>query len=277
MALPSQPPEEPSRVQAGGETAVTSNSSPRFWIVPRNDLESLTIHALLQREGERVRAAAQPWGATWDGVEPAVLREWSEFHAGHPDAVLYGVELSGRHPENAVDIDHHRYADDDRSSALSSLEQVAAILGVALDRRMRLIALNDRAWIPGMAAEGASREEILEIRRLDRSAQGVTAEQEEQARHDLRSARRERATWIVHCPGGPSSAHSDFLFEREGKVEPVLLIAPRQWLYSGPQAAKLAGCQWEERFWSGGAPDFGFFGIDSPGAESQMRLHELLA
>lgn len=73
-------------------------------------------------------------------------------------------------------IDHHGPESGDR---LTSLEQVLALIGSpSLTREQQLIAANDKGYIEGMAEIGATQEEIKRIRRMDREAQGITADQE---------------------------------------------------------------------------------------------------
>src|ERR1035437_7630919 len=116
----------------------------RIWVVPQNDLEALAICELLESHGERVLFTSQPWGATWDRLEEGTqdcLKKQQETR-------VYGVELSGPNSFGATNIDHHTYRDEDRWRPVSSLEQVAALLGVELDRRQELIAANDRGTYP---------------------------------------------------------------------------------------------------------------------------------
>src|SRR4051794_29483491 len=61
----------------------------RLWVVPRNDLEAREIARLLRLAGESVAITRQPWGARWDGLEPAVGERCLRFRRRHPDAPLY--------------------------------------------------------------------------------------------------------------------------------------------------------------------------------------------
>lgn len=249
----------------------------RLWIVPANDLEALAISGLLREHGESLLITHQPWGASWQGLEPEIQESLLRFRADHPEGVIYGVELAGPNTHRAIDIDHHFYSGDDRRAAASSLEQVANLLGVELTPADQRIAINDRAWIPGLLASGATAEEIAEIRARDRRAQGVTEQQEIEARRDIDSATRTAGTWLVECPDGQSSAHADFLFERLGRVEPVLLMGPARWTYSGPRARDLAALNLPEPHWAGGEAAYGYFGIQRPSSASQRVLLDTLS
>jgi hypothetical protein len=226
-----------------------------------NDGEMVEIERLLLGCGERVLISRQPWGASWDRLEPDVSEELASWRKKHPEGSIYGVELKGSNPYEAIDIDHHRYSGDDRSHPLSSLEQGAAILGVDLDRRQTLAALNDRGYIPAMLAAGASPEEIDEIRRQDRQAQGLTEGDERRARADIARAKWSGRKVILECPAGQTSCHSDRLF---GLADEVLYCGPRKWSYEGHRHRELAGMKFAEENWSGGAEARGFFGISAP-------------
>lgn len=248
----------------------------RLWIAPTNDLEALEIRDILTNARETLLITAQPWGATWSNLEPPVVHSIQSFRAASPESLIYGIELAGPNPFGATNVDHHIYPGDDRRSPLTSLEQVAAILGVTLTRDQTLVAINDRSWTPGLLEAGATPEQIRSIRARDRQAQGVTKADEDRAAHDLDSARQVSGLWLVPCPGGPISAHSDLLFDRTGRIEPFLLMSPQEWSYSGPQASQLAAIGFPESHWSGGSPDCGYFGIGNPSLPSRLRILKIL-
>lgn len=242
-------------------------ATPRLRVVPVNDAEAVEIRKLLGEQGEAVAVSRQRWGASWAGLEPEVRAAIAAFRQAHPGGLIYGVELSGPDPYGAVNIDHHRYGDEDRGQAASSLEQVAALVpgAVPLGRWRNLVALNDRGYIPAMESAGATWAEIEAVRRADREAQGVTAEQEAAAERDLAkraefSADGQRVR--VECPDGSSAAHADRLY---GRAREILLMAPGEWNYYGPRhrelAARFAG---RRGCWSGGAEASGYFGIAAP-------------
>lgn len=244
----------------------------RLWIVPANDLEALEIHALLAEHGEAVLRTDQPWGASWEKLEPKILAEVLRFQKSG-DGTVFGVELGGKKPAGAENIDHHYYPGDDRSNPLSSIEQVAKILGVGLSRERQLVAANDKGWIPSLREAGASSEEIAGIRKRDRAAQGITSKQEEQARTDVAGAKISRGVAIVECSGLPTSAHTDFL---EPLALEILLKSPDRWSYSGPRHKILAGLKLKENHWSGGKDERGYFGIEKPSEESQGRIMDVI-
>jgi len=244
-------------------------SVPRLWVVPVNDGEAAEVRDLLRQNGELVLISAQKWGASWAGLEPELQACMQQFRRSHPEGEIIGIELEGTNRCDARDIDHHRYSDSDRSNPLSSLEQVAAILGVALTRRQQLIAENDKGYIPAMRRAGATDEEIADIRVQDRAAQGITPANELQAEQDLASAQWRGRKVLVACPCGATSAHSDRLF---GRADETLLVAPDKWAYFGCRHRLLHDHAFPEQHWSGGSPENGFFGILNPSPPSQEAV-----
>jgi hypothetical protein len=244
----------------------------RVWVVPENDGEGVEIVRLLRAHVETVLVTGQHWGATWQALEPEIQ---SRLECVAPGTVVYGVELGGPNRYHAINIDHHKYKDEDRSNALSSLEQVAAILCVSLSRWQHLVAMNDKAWIPGMLADGASADEIEAVRQQDRIAQGLDETARHLAEDDLRAAEHHNGRVFVQCPRGINAFHSDLLF---GKAEEWLLASPGAWLYSGSRVDAFILLRLSEAYWSGGSLAFGYFGVANPGADSQARMYsELLS
>ncbi|MBK7931779.1 MAG: hypothetical protein IPJ98_31150 [Bryobacterales bacterium] len=229
-----------------------------------NDGETVEIARLLQSRGEHLLVSRQSWGASWANLEPELQQQIRHFQAAHPGAPIYGIELAGPNPFGATDIDHHRYADADRSHTLSSLEQVAAILKVKLDRWRTLVAVNDRGYIPALEAFGASPEEIAAVRLADRRAQGLTESDEQRARDDLRAARWQGRKVFVPCADRITSAHSDLLHGQAGEM---LLASPEELVYYGGRRRALEQMRFPGNYWSGGAPGGGYFGWERPSAE----------
>jgi hypothetical protein len=244
----------------------------RIWVVPNNDGEAIELQGLLRERGERVLVTNQRWGASWSNLEPGIRGDLESFRQQHSNGVVYGVELAGTNRFSAVDIDHHSYRDADRAHALSSLEQVAAILAAPLSRWRQLVAANDRGYIPAMIELGASAEEIAMVRAQDRAAQGITPRQEARAESDLTDAE-----WIgkrvhVWCPEGVTASHSDRL---HGRAEESLLESPQECVYYGPRHRTLASLQWPEHTYAGGNAAAGYFGLVAPGETSRERLKRL--
>ncbi len=155
--------------------------SKRIFLLGGNDLEMTTIKNLLVNAGEQF----ETHDLRWDNAKLSSYEKTLEEYGNSPDYQIYGIELNEDilHPDNYVRIDHHN----DFANKPSSLEQVATLLGLAMDRHMQLVAANDSRYIPGMIKLGASREEIDDIRRADRAAQGVSEGDESLAEKSLES------------------------------------------------------------------------------------------
>lgn len=241
----------------------------RLWVIARNDGEAVEICRLLEANNEPVLVSGQDWGATWANLEAHIHEALNAFRRDHPDAELIGIELAGPNSYGARNIDHHLYSDEDRRHPLSSLEQVAIELGVTLTHRQRLVAANDRSYIPAMVAESATPEEIADVRRQDREAQGIGASHWARAERDIASAEWRGDRVFVSCPEGVTSAHTDQLY---GRSREALLAGPQSWQYTGPRYRLFAGRGLPEPHWSGGADPSGYFGVTQPGDQTRREL-----
>lgn len=166
--------------------------SKRIFLLGGNDLEMTTIKNLLVNAGEQF----ETHDLRWDNAKLSSYEKTLEEYGNSPDYQIYGVELNEDipHPDNYVRIDHHN----DFANKPSSLEQVATLLGLAMDRHMQLVAANDSRYIPGMIKLGASREEIDDIRRADRAAQGVSEGDDERlAEESLKSCKGDASNLYV--------------------------------------------------------------------------------
>ena len=157
--------------------------SKRIFLLGGNDLEMTTIKNLLVNAGEQF----ETHDLRWDNAKLSSYEKTLEEYGNSPDYQIYEIELNEDipHPDNYVRIDHHN----DFANKPSSLEQVAKLLDLAMDRHMQLVAANDARYIPGMIKLGASREEIDDIRRADRAAQWVSEEDERLAEESLKSSK----------------------------------------------------------------------------------------
>lgn len=166
--------------------------SNRIFLLGGNDLEMTTIKNLLVNAGEQF----ETHDLRWDNAKLSSYEKTLEEYGNSPDYQIYGIELNEDipHPDNYVRIDHHN----DFANKPSSLEQVATLLGLAMDRHMQLVAANDSRYIPGMIKLGASREEIDDIRRADRAAQGVSEGDDERlAEESLKSCKGDASNLYV--------------------------------------------------------------------------------
>jgi hypothetical protein len=243
----------------------------RVWVLAVNDGEAVEIVRLLQDHDEGTLLSQQSWGASWSGLEAEIQAALRQFRAYNPTGEIVGIELAGANAYGASNIDHHRYDDDDRTCPLSSLEQVAARIGAQLTRRGQLVAANDRGFIPAMLEMGATDEEIRDVRTQDLDAQGITAEQIAAERREVENAKVFNGRYLVNSAFDPPTAHGDVLFLEKGASE-WLVCGPNVWSYSGPRHVQMAALLLDEKHWSGGRPECGYFGVQAPGARSQQLL-----
>lgn len=142
----------------------------RVFLLGGYDLEMLTIRQMLEGKDNCVIMDKH---LLWENARLSAYQdELSEF----ADYNIYGIELQEDIPipNNYHRIDHHN----DWTGKLSSIEQVAEVLGVKLTHYQQLVATNDKGYIPALKAFGASKEEIDDIRRRDRAAQGILEDDE---------------------------------------------------------------------------------------------------
>jgi len=132
------------------------------------DLEMVEIKKLLVSKNIKFIDKKLSWGAK--------LSDYKDELNKYQNYTIYGIELEQdiTQPKNYIDIDHHGK----NSHMPSSIQQVADILNTQLSREQKLISANDSGYIDGMKKLCASDDEIREIRKRDREAQGITQEDE---------------------------------------------------------------------------------------------------
>lgn len=195
------------------------------------DLEMLTIKQMLEgREG----CAIMDKHLRWDNACLSVYQEELSRYAD-TDVGIYGIELQEdiAIPSNYHRIDHHN----DWADKSSSLEQVAEIVGVELNHYQLLVAANDRGYIPAMGALGASKEEIDDIRKKDRAAQGVSEEDERLAEMAIaENLNAYKGVTIVKAFSSFFSPICDRLFP----YQRLLIYTDSEWMFYGEGTTKLA-------------------------------------
>ncbi len=182
---------------------------------------------------------------------------------------IYGVELSEppgfAQPSNFQRIDHHNQY----SHLDSSLEQVAAILGIKLNGHQKLVAANDKGYIPAMKAMGASDEEISNIRKLDRKAQGVSDQDEKLAEESIaRNLTRSKGVVIVKSLTSRFSPITDRLYPCNNQ----LIYTDNELTFYGQNALRLRDRlpDLKKHNYFGGSPENGFWGLS--GLEITQKL-----
>ena len=176
---------------------------------------------------------------------------------GSKTPVLVELEIDIDLPEGAKVIDHHN-AKAGQNQA-TSIEQVAALLGIKLDRWQKLIAANDRGWIAGLKASGATKQEVEKIRKYDRSCQGVTEEMEAEAERVCSKVVKTNRPIVIHYGYDLISPITDRLY---GVAENILIIGPKSTTFSGDgQIILKMASTFPNSFYGGELPKRGFWGL----------------
>lgn len=147
------------------------NLKDAIFLLGGHDLEMLTIKEILQQHG----CMFLDLNLRWNNAKLSRYSIYADTFKHY--STIYGIELekdwdiSGH---EYIPIDHHN----DLSKQPSSLEQILTLFNIRKTRRYELIAENDKFYIPGMEAVGATIEEINYIRTQDRKSQGITENDE---------------------------------------------------------------------------------------------------
>ncbi len=159
-----------------------------LFVLPYNDGEAVrAVQILRALPAPYVLCSQQRWGAVLEKEMPALRASLNaaiktvcivEIPGQEVDAMgqlKCEQELRARGLQVEI-IDHHFYQWIDRTHQLSSLEQLCDKINWQLSDFDLHVAVNDRAWIPGLVALGLSIEQIRAVRNFDLCAQGHAAE-----------------------------------------------------------------------------------------------------
>lgn len=248
----------------------------KIFLLGGHDLEMLTIKDLLKEKQITYYDAS----LQWDNARlSAYKKQLEDYGADKQNCAyaIYGVELQEdmKTPENYVSIDHHNAA----MNQDSALEQVAKILGVTLGRYQKLVAANDKGYIPGMKnadlAEKVREDEIIDIRRKDRKAQGVTEEEEALAEKAILENKDKYGSLIVvKALSDKFSPICDRLFPYDN----LLIYTDERWCFYGNQAESIRNLFSQEMikgfiYYGGGAN--GYVGLKNA-VVSQEEIEEMV-
>lgn len=187
------------------------------------DLEMLTIRQVLNEQN----IPYVDHQLRWDNAKLSNYRKELD-EAIFNGRSVFGVELQEDIPvpEGYKAIDHHNVQQD----VPSALEQVMELLHLPLNRHLKLVAANDKAYIPGMKELGAKQEEIDLIRRSDRKIQGVTDEDEILAERAIsENCTKVNDLWVVHA----FSSHFSPICDRLFPYDHLLVFTDQEWVYYG--------------------------------------------
>ena len=154
------------------------------FLIGGSDLEMKKILRIFQQKRVKYSDKSLVWGAKLSSY----LSELKALNSDNTIKTIYGIELINDITDKNilskyVEIDHHN----ENYLNPSAIEQVADIIAHQLSRYELLVAANDKGYIPAMEAMGASANEIIAIRAQDRSAQGVTTEDEAMAEDSIKN------------------------------------------------------------------------------------------
>lgn len=174
-----------------------------------HDLEMATIAALLREEGVGFEDGRLAWGARASDYASGIAAALDKGET--PVLVELAPDLAPDLAARCVWLDHHgERAGADKPSSLRQAFDLLELPEVAWCRRFALVAANDIGHIGGLLAAGATSKEIADIRAADRRAQGVTPEEEDEARQALAQAEQKPGYLLVRLPHERSSILSDF-------------------------------------------------------------------
>ena len=259
-----------------------NNNNQIVVVTPVNDGEATQIEKVLKENNIKTLVTKQGWGASWDGLEPEIKKEIKNLK--NKNFKIFGVELQGSAPKGAKNIDHHRYDGDDRTNELSSLEQVAELIGYKLTLYEQFVAENDKGFIPAMLTlaknknldKKETKKLIEKVRLQDRAAQGITPEQEKIAEKAIKEAEVTDSLTVVHMAHSKTSTVCDRLY---GKYKNLLIL-------SEDGEVNFFGCQkvikklsdLVKGSWSGGDLDHdnGFWGGYPQNLDIEKEVKNLL-
>ncbi len=216
-------------VSLGMGTVVRKLSAyEKVFLLGGHDLEMETIKEMTFKQPD---CKVFDLDLAWDNAKLSAYRDVIDWHS---NSNIYAVELQEdmELPVRYHRIDHHN----DMNGRPSSLEQVAALLGVELNRYQMLVAANDSGYIPAMKALGATDEEILEIRLRDRAAQGVTEDDERLAEQSLRDG-TVRSYNIVVVKSQTSKFST--ICDRVYPYKRLLIYTDQEWVFYGEGKSEL--------------------------------------
>lgn len=223
-----------------------------IFLIGGHDLEMQEITNILESLGIKYYDFNLAWGAKLSSYKDV-------FDDEH---TFVGIELivDCGLPKKYIEIDHHNQ----NSFKLSSIEQVAEMLDIKLTWWQQLVAANDRGYIPAMEEMGASRNEITEIRKADRSAQGVKISDETLAKVEITmNFRYIRDIGVIRTSLNRFSPVTDQLYRRKSKL---IVYNDRSVNYYGIKAENTAkqlllDNNFIKAVYFGGGPD-GYLGIE---------------
>lgn len=227
------------------------------------DAEMCEIRKILEERKQVFYDHRLQWGAKLSDYEDDLK---SLSNSAVP--VFIELDLDIGVPEKSIIIDHHNQ--NAGKEKKSSIEQVAELLNIHLNRWQQLIAANDIAWINGLVAAGATKKEIAEIRKYDRICQGVSEEAEQQAEDAIRRMVNVDSLAIVEIPHPHASAVMDRLYM---DWENILVFSPNETNFSGRgDIIKALSESFPDSWYGGELPVKGFWGMKARNKKAKQII-----
>ncbi len=155
-----------SKLSSLTQLNINRKNSSLLLVVPVNDQEALTIVDIGKASGAHVLPLQLDHGSKLtEDIKKQILKKATEIGAN----TIAIVELPGTSKveedirasgKDLIVIDHHDYQDMKRANPLSSLEQVANLLGFNLSSNEMAVAINDRSFIYGLRDLGLSQPDL---------------------------------------------------------------------------------------------------------------------
>ena len=176
--------------------------------------------------------------------------------------VLLELECDIDIPDYAIEIDHHGA----RTGEPSALFQLFTLLDLPKKqwtRHYALVDANDRGHIAEMRKIGASDVELVAIRKADRSAQGISEDEEKSGLRALDKVELacDASLLVVRLPHERTATVSDPL-ALSGETRDLLVLCPRSTHFFGRGDRIMRLDQCFSGGWRGGLlPERGFWGL----------------
>lgn len=180
------------------------------------DAEMVEIINICSKAGVEVVDKHLGWGAAASAYAEEIVKAVSEGKT----PVLIELALDIELPAGTIVVDHHN----ENVGKPASILQVLDLLDIEPSREQQLIAANDSGYIPAMLALGATADEVARVRLLDRSAQGITPEQEAEAERAIAAAETVNGVTIIRMAHSKTATVCDRLFNPE-KEQRLLILS----------------------------------------------------
>ena len=164
----------------------------------------------------------------WPAGTPVMVIDHHGDRSGEPASVLQVLAALSDQVLTDLAFEAEEGNAYDRADALRAAALVREALNLSNETRrwVELVAANDAGYIPAMMTLGATAEEVARVRLADRSAQGITPEQERQAEEAIAASEVIGGLVIVHLAHSKCATVTDRLFGKyPGGRENLLVLS----------------------------------------------------